>query len=261
MPDAPLRFDADSVQQSWDQAADAYAAGQASGRDYYRYEFFGPAQVAICGEVRGLRLLDVGCGSGYFAREMARLGARVTAIDISPRMIDHARRQESESPLGIDYRVVDAAELGTSWPPASFDMATSCVALQDMPSADRVLRAVREVLHPGGRFVASITHPCSDTPFRKWERDESGRKRWLCVDRYFDREILEFRWRGWDYDFTTAAAHAPLEDWFEWILRAGFTLRGLREPRPSAEALRQRPDLEDAMRVPYYLVFDLRRET
>ena len=191
---------------------------------------------------------------------MAKLGAHVTAIDISPRMIEHARRHESETPLGIEYQIVDAAELDTSYSAESFDMATSCVALQDMPSVDRVLRAVHQVLRPGGRFVASITHPCSDTPFRAWERDESGRKRWLCVDRYFDREVLEYRWQGWKYDFTTTAAHAPLEDWFNWILRAGFTLRALREPRPSVEALRRHPDLEDAGRVPYYLVLDLERE-
>jgi len=86
-------------------------------------------------------------------------------------------------------------------------MATSCVALQDMPKVDRVLSAVREVLR----------------------------------------------------NFTTAAVHAPLEDWFEWILRTGFKLQALREPRPTAEALRHRPDLEDATRVAYYLVFDLRR--
>ena len=121
MPDAPLRFDPDSVRAAWDQAADAYTAGQASGRDYYRYEFFGPAQVAMCGDVRGLRLLDVGCGSGYIAREMTRRGARVTAIDIAPRMIAHARRLESESPLGIEYQVVDAAELGTSFSTESLD--------------------------------------------------------------------------------------------------------------------------------------------
>jgi SAM-dependent methyltransferase len=203
-------------------------------------------------------LLDVGCGSGYFAREMATLGARVTAIDISPRMIAHARQHESGSPLGIDYRVVDAAEFTTA---ESYDMATSCVALQDMPRVDQVLRAVHAALRPGGRFVASITHPCSDTPFRAWEHDDSGRKRWLCIDRYFDRGPLEYRWRGWAYDFTTAAFHAPLEDWFDWILRAGFSVRAFREPRPGADALRRRPDLEDAARVPYYAIFDLRRES
>jgi ubiquinone/menaquinone biosynthesis C-methylase UbiE len=259
MPDAIARFDADSVRQAWDGAADAYVGGQASGRDYYRYEFLGPAQIALCGDVRGMRLLDLGCGGGYFARAMAERGATVTAVDLSPRMIEHARRLESESPLGIDYQVADAADIGSLFQAGSFDMATSCIALQDMPNADRVLRAVHHVLRPAGRFVASITHPCTDTPFREWAREESGRKRWLCIDRYFDRGALEYRWQGWAYDFSTAAMHVTLEDWFGWIVGAGFGLRGFHEPRPSDEALRRRPDLEDAARVPYYAIFDLVR--
>jgi SAM-dependent methyltransferase len=174
-------------------------------------------------------------------------------------MIELARRREAESPLGVDYQVGDAAELASVHPAASFDMATSCLALQDMPRVDHVLAAVRNVLRPGGRFVASMTHPCTDTPFRQWERDGSGNKRWLSIDRYFDREVLEFQWTSWPEPFTTAAIHAPLEDWFAWILGAGFALRGFHEPRPSEEALRRHPDLEDARRVPYYVVFDLVR--
>src|ERR1041385_4731068 len=102
MPKPIARFDAHSVRDSWDRVADAYAEGQASGVDYYRYEFFGPAQLALCGDVHGLRILDVGCGNGYFARALSRRGARVTGIDISPRMIEHARKQEVAEPLGID---------------------------------------------------------------------------------------------------------------------------------------------------------------
>jgi SAM-dependent methyltransferase len=225
MPKPADRFDAQSVRASWDDAADAYAQGQSSGRDYYRYEFFGPAQVALCGDVRGKRLLDVGCGNGYFSREMAHRGARVTGIDLSARMIEHAKRHEADAPLGIEYQVLDAAALANSFPPRSFDMA--------------------------------IAHPCSDTPFRVWERDGSGNKRWLCIDRYFDQGPLQYSWSGWGSDFTTEAIHATLEQWVDWILEAGFELRGLREPRPTEAALRARPDLEDASRVPYYLFFDL----
>lgn len=256
-PEGPERFDAESVREAWDLAADAYAQGQSSGRDYYRYEFFGPVQVAMCGEVRGMRVLDVGCGSGYFAQEMARLGARVTGIDISPRMIEHARREEEAAPLGIDYHVCDAVETGARFAAGSFDMATSCMALQDMPDVPTVLRGVAETLRPGGRLVASVVHPCTDTPFRRWERDEAGRKRWLCIDRYFERGPLETAWSGWSYDFTTPALHATLEDWFGWIHGAGLRVRALREPRPTEEAVRARPDLEDAARVPYFLILDL----
>lgn len=261
MTDPAEPFTADSVRGLWDRAADAYTAGQAIGRDYYRYEFFGPAQAELCGDVSGAHLLDVGCGNGYFAREMARRGARVRGVDISARMIEHARRIEREEALGIEYVVADASELSIELLGGPFDVITSCVALQDMPDVGRVFRAVRSALRPGGRFVASITHPWSDTPFRRWERDELGAKRWLCVDRYFDEGPVTFVWERWGERFTTQAYHATLETWIRWILDAGFEIRDLREPRPTDQALRARADLEDAGRVPYYVMFDLRIAT
>jgi ubiquinone/menaquinone biosynthesis C-methylase UbiE len=259
MPKEVASFDVSSARAAWDHAADAYEAGQASGRDYYRHEFFGPVQVEMCGDVAGMRLLDVGCGSGYFSREMARRGARVVGVDISPRMIEHGRRHEAAAPLGIEYLAEDAADVARRFDHQSFDMVVSCMALQDMPDIPAVLRAVHEVLRPRGRFVVSITHPCTDTPFREWRRDEVGRKCCLCVDRYFDRVAVEYAWRGWEYDFRTPALHVPLEDWFAWILGAGFELRSFREPRPTAEALRARPDLEDAAKIPYYVMLELVR--
>lgn len=258
MAKRPARFDAETVRQSWDRAVEGYAKGQDSGRDFYRYEFFGPAQVALCGDVAGRRLLDLGCGNGYFAREMASRGARVTATDISPRMIDEARRRQAAAPLGIDYHAIDAVDLPAHFAPESFDMATSCLALQDMADPARALRSVASLLPAGGRFVASIAHPFTDTPFREWERDSNGRKRWLCVDRYFDRGPIEYAW-NWGTDFSTSAIHVPLEDWIDWILAAGFEIRALREPHPTEEALATRPALEDATRVPYFIIFDLRR--
>jgi SAM-dependent methyltransferase len=187
---------------------------------------------------------------------MARKGAEVTAVDVSPEMLRHAERLEAEQPLGITYIESDAARLGDIVTPASFDMVTSCLALQDMPDVPEVLGQARRALRPGGRLVVSITHPCTFTPHQKWERDQDGAKQWLCVDRYFERGPLEYPWRGWAYEFTTPGLHAPLEDWFGWFLEAGFVLVTLREPQPSPEALNRHPDLEDAARVPYYLLLD-----
>ncbi|MAE65172.1 MAG: hypothetical protein CMJ18_12950 [Phycisphaeraceae bacterium] len=127
MPETADRFDAESVRRCWDAAADAYVKGQASGRDDYRYDFFGPERVAHCGDVAGLRPLDLGCGNGYFSREMATRGAAVTGVDLSPRMIDHARRIEAENPLGITYHVSDAAHLDSIVSTDSYDIATSCI--------------------------------------------------------------------------------------------------------------------------------------
>jgi len=251
-----MGFDSDGVRTAWDFAADAYAKGQADGRDYYRLEFFGPAQIAMTGNVRGAALLDVGCGSGYFSRAMADGGAKVTAFDISPRMIEHARKTFGS---GITYEVLDATTLGDHYPEAAFDVVTACMSLQDMPDVPAVLRGVHRVMKPGGRFVASIEHPCSSTPFREWQRDPARRKQWLCIDRYFEHGAMDYTWKKWSYEFTTAALHVPLETWVGWIRDAGLVIRDLREPRPTSEMVRARPDLEDAARVPYFLMFELRR--
>lgn len=119
MPEPAEQFDAASVRAEWDTAADAYAEGQATGRDFYRLEFFGPAHVELCGAVSGRKLLDVGCGTGYFARKMACRGALVTGIDVSPGMLAHARSLERQAPLGITYVDLDAAQLHAHFAPAS----------------------------------------------------------------------------------------------------------------------------------------------
>jgi SAM-dependent methyltransferase len=242
----------ETVRRAWEAAADAYTQGQASGRDYFRYDIFGPAQAAMCGNVNGVRVLDVGCGNGYFAREMAIRGATVVGIDISSAMIAHAERLSRD----IEYRVGDATRLPDYFPSASFDLATACVSLDDTSDPGRAIKAVFQVLRPGGRFVATITHPCTDTPYRKWELNEDGSKRALSIDRYFERGVCEFVWRGWPTEFATPWLHATLEDWMTWFLEAGFSLRALREPTPTKDALRRHPDFEGATRVPLFLIFD-----
>ncbi len=63
----------------------------------------------LLGDVRGLRVLDLACGPGRIARELARRGARAVGVDISDVLLDRARAAEIEEPLGIRYLNVDAA--------------------------------------------------------------------------------------------------------------------------------------------------------
>ncbi|HET7409699.1 MAG TPA: class I SAM-dependent methyltransferase [Paracoccaceae bacterium] len=258
MGDETIHFDRDTARAEWDHGADAWAEFQATGRDYCRLEFFGPAQIAMCGDVAGLRVLDLGCGNGYFSRAMAGRGARVTAVDLSPKQIGHARRIEAEQPMGIDYRVMDAETVGEHFAPDSFDLVTSCVALQDMPEPKRAIAGAFAVLRPGGRLVAAITHPCVDTPLRQWATDETGTRTALMIDRYFERVPMTYTWseRRMAYTWQITSRHATLSDWFGWFLEAGLALRALSEPQPTPETLARHPDIEDAARVPYFLLLD-----
>src|SRR5574338_1223151 len=91
------------------------------------------------------RVLEIGCGTGLFARELAtRRGARVTAIDLAPRMIDVARVRTGAS-LGIDYRVADFMELS----PRGFDAVVAINTLHHLPLAAAAERMASSVV-PGG---------------------------------------------------------------------------------------------------------------
>src|SRR5215468_11060340 len=98
--------DDDLARSCWDESADAWNHFVESGLDYYRTELHGPALLDACGVVAGLDVLDVGCGQGWFKRELARRGARVVGVDWSPGLIAHARRHQAAQPLAVNYELL-----------------------------------------------------------------------------------------------------------------------------------------------------------
>ena len=84
---------------SYDAVADVYVAGQPDSYD----EAKDRALFALVGPVDGARVLDVACGHGRVARELARRGTLVVGVDVSVAMLDHARRAEAADPLGVGY--------------------------------------------------------------------------------------------------------------------------------------------------------------
>jgi 2-polyprenyl-3-methyl-5-hydroxy-6-metoxy-1,4-benzoquinol methylase len=77
----------------------------------YRDHLNTPAFLAMLPPVAGLHGLDIGCGEGTNTRALAKLGARMTAIDIAPTFVRHARETESVEGDGIDYSLADAQAL------------------------------------------------------------------------------------------------------------------------------------------------------
>lgn len=95
--------------------------------------------------------LDVGCGTGAFSRLLARRARHVLAIDLSPRMIEIARRRSAEWEGWIDYRVANILELGL--PAEGFDAIASVATLHHLPLA-AILAKLGRALKPGGTLVA-----------------------------------------------------------------------------------------------------------
>jgi SAM-dependent methyltransferase len=136
---------------------------------------------ALLPNLDGKRVLDLGCGFGWFARWARKHGARhVLGLDLSENMIARAKA-DTEDPA-IEYVIADLehAEL----PNASFDFAYSSLAFHYIDNFERLVKAVFRALVPCANFIFTIEHPIYMAPTHPdWLGDKDRRKTWP-VDRY-----------------------------------------------------------------------------
>ena len=108
-------------------------------------------EVGVLGDVAGLDVVELGCGTAYFSAWLARCGARPVGIDVTPAQLETARRLQGET--GIEFPLIEANAESVPLPDESFDLAVSeygasiwCDPHLWIPEAYRLLR-------PGGRLV------------------------------------------------------------------------------------------------------------
>lgn len=246
----------------WSALAEWYDAKQGDTGDLWHRELIDPPLLALVGEVRGLRLLDLACGNGYLARRFAREGAKVAAVDASAPGIERARARERAEPLGIEYSVSDAASI-PGLASGTFDVVVCNRALMDMSEVVAPIREVARLLRAGGRLVASLSHPCFDVPDASswlWERKDYETK--------FSRRVGQYRrpfeatslWKVPDRpDFRTRSYHRPLSWYVRELWSAGLAVTAMEEPE-GTEAFRTRsPQGEGIREVPLHLVIEARK--
>jgi 2-polyprenyl-6-hydroxyphenyl methylase/3-demethylubiquinone-9 3-methyltransferase len=106
--------------------------------------------------LRDAAVLDVGCGGGLLAESLTRAGAKVTAIDLAPAMIETARLHALDSGLTIDYRVESAERLAAR-KSARFDVLTCMEMLEHVPDPAETVKVFGTLVRPGGDvFISTI---------------------------------------------------------------------------------------------------------
>ena len=154
---------------SWEKVADWYE-DHLRNIDTHHSEVLAPGVEKMLADAKPGKLLDIGCGPGYFCRYFSERGWKPMGIDVSPAMIDIA---SSQGAADIQYVVGDAETLHELGDARDFDAAISVVALQNITHADRAFVAAARRLKMGGVLVGAILHPAFRFPRQSsWGWDE-----------------------------------------------------------------------------------------
>ena len=221
----------------WDDFAESYA--EHAGDSIHNAHYDRPTVLGLLTPVNGRDVLDGGCGPGFYAEELLRRGARVTALDGSAEMVRLARRRlGTRAPV----RHHDLARPLHWLADETFDLAVLALVIHHLDDRVGVLRELHRVLRPDGRLVVSTHHPTTD---------------WLRLGgSYFDVEKVDEVWH--EGEWPVSYWRQPLARSCEEFADAGFLIELLAEPVPTGE-LRDRDAgaYAELSRRPAFIAFRL----
>lgn len=197
----------------------------------------------LIGDLRDLRILDLGCGAATFGRFALDQGCRAyVGVEASRNMAAAAR----ETLAGTSGRIENVAMETWPYPEAAIDLVVSSLALHYVAEIEIVLAGAYRALVPGGRLVFSVEHPVITSCARGWR---SGQRQDWIVDDYFVTGPRETSWLGGE----VIRQHRTIEGYIAALQGAGFLLDQLRESRPQRERFADEAEYERRRRIPLFL--------
>lgn len=203
------------------------------------------------------RVLDLGCGDGWFCRWAQEKGAsRVDGVDASHNMLDRAVKlttsSSGESPV-VTYCHADLEDVDIS--SNAYDVVFSGLAIHYVANLESLLERVHRALSPGGQLVFSVEHPVFTAPAQPgFLEREGGSKHWV-VDHYFDEGRREVDWlvQG------VQKHHRTLGTLMAMVLGAGFELAALDEWGRTDDGGRKHPAWPNEGVCPRFLLIGARK--
>jgi SAM-dependent methyltransferase len=198
-----------------------------------------PTILSMAGDVRGRRVLDIGCATGALSRQFAAQGASVLGIDLNPGLVKRAR----EATRGdVEFVVADIARPMPFLETGAFDVVAASLVLHYLEDWGGPLRELARVLRPGGLLVLSTHHPTMDVGIASPDAP------------YFETVLLTDTWEKGGGTFEVRFWHRPMHAIVDALADAGFLIERIPEPVPPQEAFSSMPSTWDRLaRGPWYL--------
>ncbi len=237
---------------AWDRHTAAYQAGARLPTDVAHY---GPdipteAELRLLGDLKGKRVLELGCGGAQCSIAFAKQGAIAIGVDFSAEQLSFARRLCDREGVKVELHHGDLADLAFLRAD-SIDLAFSAYAFGYVEDLGRVFRQVHRVLKPDAPLVFSLPHQAYDTI-----DDDDSEEPLLIRRSYFDQSPIDYEWNG--IGFTDY--HHTMSDLFMGLTRTSYRVDTILEPEPLMKGPRSQHWREAFRMIPRTVIIRARKE-
>lgn len=245
-----MRNEADLIAEAYNKYGKSYHETRITGRLFNEYLELPTTFQMIPKELSGRLVLDAGCGSGFYARRLAEMGAKVIAIDISEKMIEIAK-DETPPSMSIDYRVDNLYNLDLK--EGLIDLILCNYVLENIEDLDAIFNEFYRVLKTGGNCLFSISHPFRAHAIKE-KRD--GIELWVLAD-YFEGGTRISDLGG---GLRVNKYKRTISQYINSAIQAGFHISQLIEAQPIKEGKEIDPqNYETAMKLPQLMSVSLEK--
>lgn len=206
-----------------------------------------PAVYSLLPSLKGLRILDLGCGFGKFVSFCLQNEAEfVLGTDISQKMILEAKKRIKDTKASFEVIPAEDFEVEED----SLDLVVSSMCFHYIKDIRPVFNKVALSLRENGYFIFSVEHPICTSMLKGWcNSDDTPKKHWPVDD--YKKETK--RVSNWFID-GVIKYHRTIETYINELVDSGFSIKRLLEPGPTGDVLTKRPELSEHMRRPPILV-------
>ncbi|MFN3604934.1 MAG: class I SAM-dependent methyltransferase [Leptonema sp. (in: bacteria)] len=250
---------------SWDEQAKWYDKIVGEEGSYYHKEVIVPNLLKKLGEIKNKKILDLGCGQGFFCRILAKYHAQVVGIDLSKKLIELAKKYQQNQ---IQYYVANSENL-SFLDSNSFDFVISILSVNNIKNITKTFGEVYKILKRKGKFIFVTIHPCFRIPRQThWGYDENQKIQYRRIDRYLsEMEIPIITHPGKirtknpnllkDQDYSLMF-HRPLQNLFKEITKNQFLVSDLEEWCSNKISIGKRAKTENRARkeIPLFLMLE-----
>jgi 2-polyprenyl-3-methyl-5-hydroxy-6-metoxy-1,4-benzoquinol methylase len=231
----------------WNLSASTLSSDRTKARKF----IMDPKLFEVLGDVKGKKILEIGCGVGSTTLHLACKGAICTGIDYADKAIEIAKANAAKLDLKIDYRVMDARDMRDL--KKGFDIVVCAIIFPHLTKYNyisKVLTQAYALLKPEGRLVIAEPHPTFDFYMRQ---------RLQKMDFKYPKtgQVYDFVMEIGKSSLKSRAYHWTLGDYYTALTKSGFIVKNLYEPMPSKELKRLDPKwYAEKTKYPPYMILD-----